>query len=233
MPKYKIADVVFEFEPKYAETAHWYKPYETTDPLTWEQPLSVSEGLLNYYVKEGTGITPAIAENMALCNAVNLRMLWFSGSYIHSSALLIGTKVYLFSGNSGVGKSTLTRRICRLCPEAEIINDDKPTFRMVDGKCIVYGTPFAGGTDVQLNKCGELGGVFFLEQSENDSVEPLPAFLSIRELLQQTPYRKTEKIAEKLLDMYSEIITRYPFYRMCCTNSDNAAVVALNIINKN
>lgn len=232
MPRYKIADVVCSFQPRYEETADWYEPYITTDPLDFEKELIPSEKNIEYLVREGQGITPGIAENMLLCNMFNTVLLRFNGSYIHSSALMFDGKVYLFSGKSGVGKSTHTKKWCRLFPDrAKVINDDKPSFRMIDGKCYVYGTPFAGGTDVQINTSGELGAIVFLEQSKENSLKPLNAAMAIRELLEQTPKKRTEKMGDRMLSLYSEILSRYPVYKLYCSDSDDAVRAAMDILN--
>ncbi len=232
MPHYKIADVVCKFTPKYNETAHWYKPYETDESLDFDRELIVPEERIEYLVKEGQDITPAIAENMVLCRMFNaLLTRRFNGSYIHSSALMFDGKVYLFSGHSGVGKSTHTKRWCRLYPHrAKVINDDKPSFRVIDGKCIVYGTPFAGGTDVQENLSGELGAIIFMEQSDENLLEPLSNPMAIRYILEQTPQKGSEITGDIMLSLYSEILSRYPVYKLYCTDSDDAVEVAMKIL---
>ncbi len=231
MPHYKIADIVCKFTPRYEETAHWYKPYETDEPLDFPREFRAKDEKIEYFVSEGVGVTPALAENMIFCTLFNIVLLHFNGSYIHSSALLFDDKVYLFSGSSGVGKSTHTKKWCRLFPDrAKVINDDKPSFRVFDGKCVVYGTPFAGGTDVQENLSGELGAIVFLEQSDENSIELLPPAQAIRYLLEQTPLKRTEKMGDKMLSLYSEIISRYPVYKLRCTDSDEAVEVAMKIL---
>ncbi|MBQ4569313.1 MAG: hypothetical protein IJA62_04595 [Ruminococcus sp.] len=231
MPHYKIADIVCRFNPRYEETAHWYKPYETDAPLDFEREIRATDEKIEYFVREGEDITPPLAENMILGALFNIVLLQFNGSYIHSSALLYDDKVYLFSGSSGVGKSTHTKKWCRLFPDrAQVINDDKPSFRIIDDKCIVYGTPFAGGTDIHVNRSAELGAIIFLEQSEENSIELLPPAKAIRYLLEQTPNKRTEKMGERMLSLYSEILTRYPVYKLRCTDSDDAVYEAMKIL---
>lgn len=231
MPRYKIADIVCELDTSYEETAHWYKPYLTDEPLDFPRTISVSSKDIDYLIENGNNITPAIAENMILCNKFNYLLLRFNGSYIHSSALMYDSKVYLFSGKSGVGKSTHTSRWLRLFPnKTKIINDDKPSFRIIDGKCIVYGTPFAGGTDVQINEKGELGGVVFLEQSTENRLVRLSPKEAITELMEQTPVKRTVKMADVMLSLHSELIGKYPFYKLYCADNDESVSVAFDII---
>ncbi len=232
MPHYKIADIVCKFTPAYEETAAWYESYRTDEPLDFHKEIIVSEERIKYLTEKGEGITPAMAENIHLCTLFNAMLVKFKGSYIHSSALKFDDKVYLFSANSGVGKSSHTRRWCRLYPDrAQVINDDKPSFRLVDGKCIVYGTPFAGGTDIQVNTSGELGAIVFIERSDKNYLETLNTSSAIKLLLEQTPHSANAIMGDKLLALYSELLTKYPVYKLYCTDSDEAVSVAMNIIN--
>ncbi len=230
MARYKIADVVVEMNQQYEETAPWYQEYLTDEPLDFDKTLTAPRESINYYVTEGVDITEPIAENMVLCNMFNRVLLRFDGSFIHSSALKYKDKVYLFSASSGVGKSTLTKRFCRLYPEdTKIINDDKPSFRLIDGKCIVYGTPFAGGTSIQCNDKGELGAVVFIERAEKDKLVKLSSSEIMPLLMAQTPRKYNAEAMSKVLSLFDEIISKYPFYKLYCTNSDEAVHTVFEI----
>lgn len=230
MARYKIADIVVEMTQQYAETAPWYEEYLTDEELTFDKTLTCKQERIDYFVREGVDITPPIAENMVLCNMFNRLLLRFNGSYIHSSALKYKDKAYLFSASSGVGKSTLTKRFCRLYPDdTKIINDDKPSFRLVDGKCIVYGTPFAGGTSIQCNDKAELGAIVFIERAEKDKLVKLTPQEVLPLLFSQVPRKYSAELMDKLLTLYDEIISKYPFYKLYCTNSDEAVHTVFEI----
>ena len=169
---------------------------------------------------------------MVLCTDFNRNLMKYYGSYIHSSALLFDGKAYLFSANSGVGKSTHTKKwIERFGDRAVIINDDKPSFRFIDGKCIIYGTPFAGGTDVQKNISAELGALVFIERSEENFLEKIPVSKAIALLLEQSPRRANESIGARQLEMYSMLLSSYPAYLLKCNLDDSAVDAALGILN--
>lgn len=231
MPRYKIADIVVEMEQNYPETASWYQEYLSDEPLDFSKTLFCKTENIEYLVTKGQGINEAIAENILLCNLFNRLLIRFGGSFIHSSALMCDDKVYLISANSGVGKSTLTRRWCRLFPKnTQIINDDKPSFRIVDQKCIVYGTPFAGGTDIQCNKKGELGAIVFLERASENKLVKLTTAQAMPLLFQQTPRQLSLSETNRLLELYGIILEKYPMYKLYCTDSDDAVEAVIDII---
>lgn len=232
MAKYKIADIVVDMKQEFAETAYWYEPYLYDGEEEAEFSVEALAEEIEYYVTNGVDITPPIAENMILGNKFNRRLMKYFGSYIHSSALVFDGKAYLFSAYSGTGKSTHTRKwVKRFGDRAVVINDDKPSFRLVDGKCIIYGTPFAGGTDIQKNTSAELGALVFIERSEKNSLEKIPPAKSVSLLLSQSPGRANERVGERQLEMFSEILTKYPAYLLKCNMNDEAVDVAMGILN--
>lgn len=231
MAKYKIADVVVEMNQKFSESAYWYEPYLYDGEEEPEFSVDASDEEINYFVTEGVGITPPIAENMVLCNKFNRRLMRFYGSYIHSSAILFDGKAYLFSAPSQTGKSTHTKKwLNRFGDRVKIINDDKPSFRFIDGKCIIYGTPFAGGTDVQKNISAQLGALVFIERAEENSLEKLTASKAVGLLISQSPGRANEKVGDRQLEMFSMLLSRYPVYLLRCNMDDSAVDTALGII---
>lgn len=231
MAKYKIADVVVEMQQQFDETAYWYAPYLYNGEEEPEFSIGVTDEEINYLVTEGVGITPSIAENMVLGNKFNRRLMKFYGSYIHSSAMVFDGKAYLFSAPSQTGKSTHTKKwLNRFGDRVKIINDDKPSFRFINGKCIVYGTPFAGGTDVQLNTSAELGALVFIERAEENSLEKLPTSRAVSLLISQSPGRANERIGDRQLEMFSMLLSKYPAYLLRCNMDDSAVDTALGIL---
>ena len=67
------------------------------------------------------------------------------GFYLHASAVCVDGRAYLFSGPSGMGKTTHTRLWQQIFGEkAQVINDDKPALRCLEGIWYAYGTPWCG-----------------------------------------------------------------------------------------
>jgi len=231
MAKYKIADIVLEMNQMYTETAHWYAPYLYDGDETPLFSISATPDEINYYLTEGVDFTPPLAENMVLGNKFNRRLMLYYGSYLHASALVFDTKAYLFSAPSQTGKSTHTRMwLKRFGDRAKVINDDKPSFRFIDGKCIVYGTPFAGGTDVQENTSAELGALVFIERDDKNSLQKLEPSRSISYLISQSPGRANEQIGDRQLEMFSMLLSKYPAYLLKCNMDDSAVDTAFGII---
>ena len=63
---------------------------------------------------------------------------------IHASCVLHGGRAYPFIAKSGTGKSTHTNLWMRHIPDTELLNDDNPVIRIIDGKPFAYGSPWSG-----------------------------------------------------------------------------------------
>ena len=83
-------------------------------------------------------------------------------------------QAYLFSADSGVGKSTHSRLWQQVFGDQRvtIINDDKPALRLRDGVWYVYGTPWSGKYGLNHNLCYPLAGICFLERSKTNKIVP-------------------------------------------------------------
>ena len=63
------------------------------------------------------------------------KLIEHSGMMLHASAIAVDGRAYLFSADSGVGKTTHTRLWRQVFGDEKvtIINDDKPALRLRDG----------------------------------------------------------------------------------------------------
>ena len=106
---------------------------------------------------------------------------------LHSSAVVVDGYAYLFSADSGVGKSTHTDLWLKLLGEkAFIVNDDKPAIRNIDGEWFVYGTPWCGKNNTNKNAKIKLGAIVFLERSEDNWIEQEEIKEAIPKFFKQT-----------------------------------------------
>lgn len=164
--------------------------------------------------------SPAIDESMFVymesARQFYSRLLDYSGFYLHASAVVKDGKAYLFSGPSGVGKSTHTRLWQQLYGEdTRVINDDKPALRYVDGKWYVYGTPWCGKDGININEKALLGGVCFLKRGEENKIRRMTKFEAMQRVLGQTIYQfKTEELLDKLIMSLERFLEDIPVYEL-------------------
>ena len=152
-------------------------------------------------------------------------LLRFDGLMIHASAVEYEGRAYLFSGPSTVGKSTHTRLWQSLFGEkAQVINDDKPALRFLDGQWYAYGTPWCGKDGINQNKKVPLAGICFLKQAKENHIRRMTSFEAASHLMSQTMYRLVQKSnMELLLSHIDKLVRTIPVYELECLPDAAAA----------
>ena len=156
------------------------------------------------------------------------------GCMLHSSAVVVDGYAYLFSADSGTGKSTHTGLWLEHFKEkAFIINDDKPVLRLENGQWFVYGTPWSGKTDLNINVKAKLGAIVFLERAKENHITPIEVKEAVPLFFNQTVRRlKREEKMDLVLQYMEEILTSTPIYKMGCNISDDAVITAYEKIRR-
>lgn len=160
-------------------------------------------------------------------------LLSHGGLMLHSSAVAADGWAYLFSGPSGVGKSTHTRNWLRLLGEsAYILNDDKPALVPKDGMFYAYGTPWSGKHDISRNEGLPLGGIAFIERGETNSITRIPSFEAASLLLSQTTRHIRAERMNILLELIDRLLAEVPVYRLRCTADISAAALSYDTMRR-
>lgn len=163
------------------------------------KPLSENEAI---YVESG--------------NQYYRQILNFDGILLHSSAVELEGKAYLFSGYSGAGKSTHTRLWQQVFGEkARVFNDDKPALRFVDGKWYAYGTPWCGKDGININMKAPIAGICFLKQASENKIRRLSNQEAVQNIVSQTmrKFHQTENL-DKMLDLVGSLVQNIPVFEL-------------------
>ena len=247
--KYKIADLKIRMSTYFDKTREYASKYVDR---TWDGDAdyemimdeeSLKKGAQYYVDTYGNQIEvdDEFMERAMEQAEYNLTGAWFNrviilhnGIMLHSSAVVVDGYAYLFSADSGTGKSTHTQLWLKHFGEkAFIINDDKPAIRMIDGEWKVYGTPWSGKTRINENVSAKLGGIVFLERSEQNWIEPIEAKDGVSLFFKQTIRNlNKEENMDKVLKTMEQVLEDVPVYKMGCNISDEAVVTAYNAIRR-
>ncbi|MCD7738930.1 MAG: PqqD family protein [Lachnospiraceae bacterium] len=91
---------------------------------------------------------------------------------IHSASILYQGKAWLFSGHSGMGKSTHARLWTQLY-ETPQLNGDLNLLAIAPEGPMVYGMPWCGTSGIFTKQTYPLGGIILLKQNQQDFCEEL------------------------------------------------------------
>ena len=227
-----VADLVTELEPRYDDSRELAEPFRYEDSRETDIKLHVSDKLLNNLMeKAAAGTTVGEMENFALGNDFNRKAIAFSTMLIHSSALVYDGGAYLFSADSGVGKSTHTRLWLQAFGDTvHILNDDKPVVKLCDDKAVCYGTPFDGGSGIALNESYPLQAVIFIDRGETNSVRVPDNKEVIQRLYFQTAHMVNAATAVQMLDNIEKLLSLTRFYVLTCNMELSAAYTAFDAV---
>lgn len=169
--------------------------------------------------------SPDMAEYMGTGTNFAYQILSFGGFQLHSSAVMLDGKAYLFSAPSGTGKSTHTEKWCRLFG-AKLLNDDKPVLRNQQGAWIAYGTPWSGKHDLSVPAGVPLGGIAFLTRGQENTIRRMEPGEAVVHLISQSPRYLTAQRMEKQLTLLDKLLQTVPIWLLTCRNDDEAAYVS-------
>jgi hypothetical protein len=133
---------------------------------------------------------------------------------LHSAGVLVDDAVVLFSGPSGVGKST----IVAIRPDGRAVFTADQTFVDVrSGAALAHATPV--GDYLAEGRPGaraRLGAVFFLEQGAEDRIRTLPPATASIRLLENSLFRQplTREEYDNLLDATVRVGQTVPCYEL-------------------
>lgn len=181
-------------------------------------------------VSEIGGADTDIRKFNMLGEAFRYRILEMNGIVYHSSTIIYDNSAVLFTADSGTGKSTHTE-LWKKHFGAEIINDDSPAIRCTKNGLTVFGTPWSGKTEFNINAFAPMMALVFLERSEVNFAERITYKKALPYLVHGMMTRPVYKPSmEKALAVIEQIAANVPLYKLGCNISREACEVIKNKI---
>ena len=131
------------------------------------------------------------------------------GFLLHAASAVSNGKAFLFSGESGAGKTTISR----LAPaDATLLTDEISYVRPGEQGYQAFGTPFKG----EIEKPGEnvaapIGALYFLVQGAANRIDPLSNAEASRRLLRNILFFAEElELVRQVVDSACRFVTQVP-----------------------
>ena len=155
----------------------------------------------------------------------------YSTELMHASSVIYKGWAYIFLGKSGTGKSTQVANWLKTIPDCDLMNDDNPIIRIIDGKAFIYGSPWSGKTPCYRRVCAPLGAVTKISRAMDNRVERLSPLAAFGIILPSCAAMKWDHtLYSRICDTVTALVSAVPVYVLHCTASPESAIVCQKAI---
>lgn len=149
---------------------------------------------------------------------------------LHCSYIQYNNQAILFSGPSGIGKSTQSTLWETVFPDkVQLINGDRSLINIEKDIIYANGWPVCGSSNTCLNKKNSVAGIVFLLQGKENNIIPESKITYLKRFIQQTTINTWNK---QYTDAAITFIEKIISLNRCCTYSCNITEEAvINLYN--
>lgn len=144
---------------------------------------------------------------------------------LHSASILYRDRLWLFSGPSGMGKSTHAK-LWKEFFQTPITNGDLNLLAIENSTPVIHGIPWCGTSGTSSTETYPLGGIILLERSEKNFIEELSPdqkLLLVSQRLISPSWTKQQW--KKNLDIVTQITANCLVCKLHCTKEPEAAEI--------
>ena len=151
---------------------------------------------------------------------------------LHGATIALNNSAYVFSAPSGTGKTTHIMKWLERCPDAFVVNGDKPFIKFNDdGTVLACGSPWAGKENMYTNTMVPLKAIVLMERAEDNSIERISFAEAFPKLLEQTYRPEDPDKMRKTLKLMQRLNPAVSFWRFKFNNmKDDCFDVAYNAL---
>lgn len=144
---------------------------------------------------------------------------------LHSACVETAFGGILFSGPSGIGKSTQAGLWCEH-RNARLINGDKPILRKVDKEWRAYGSPYAGSSKCHVNESCSVRAIVMLKKAGECSLRKMNPLEAFRQIYEQMIINSWDKDYVAIVcDLTLELVNEVSIYELACTPNQEAVKI--------
>ena len=145
----------------------------------------------------------------------------FDRVMMHASIVRYENSAILFTGPSGIGKSTQAE-LWKKYKGASVINGDRAILR-VDNRIYAYGSPYAGSSGIYKNEFAPVKMIVLLKQGMENKIERIDGKEAYRMLFPRFLMTKWNKdMLMKTLELIEIILKKIPVYQLTCRPDEEA-----------
>ena len=225
----KLADLVIEVKSRFKYTYDMCFDYLYNGD---EKPVFTTFATNEQIIEErksSPGFGDDVIENTCIYRNICNEILRYNAIFIHSAAISVDNKAYLFSANSGTGKTThMNLWLEKFGNRAFVINGDKPILRLIDNTIYVYGTPWCGKEGLNKNVRIPFEAFYILERSLQNKIRKAESKEAVLALISQTTLPKKSDLMELMLSNIDTMVEKSKIFALGCNMEREACDVAYN-----
>lgn len=232
MANYQLAGLVVDIRNRYPYLQRQCKDFLCPEDCKPDISVAVSdEEIRQEQEKTGNRFPNGYVESICAYRKLCLEMPRFSGMFLHASVVRAEDKGIAFLAPSGTGKTTHTALWQNLLGDAlTVVNGDKPIVRMIEGKAVAYGTPWAGKEGLFQKDSAALTDLCFLERAKENSCSPLSPQDALMKIIHQVILPQEERTAIQTLDLLDQLLRSCRLWQIRCNMDLQAASTAYSAI---
>ncbi len=150
---------------------------------------------------------------------------------VHASVIRNDGYGYLFTAPSGTGKSTHTHLWYKHIPGSDLMNDDNPVVRVIDGETRIYGSPWSGKTPCYRNIWAPVGAITRIEQRPENTIRrmaPVEAFATLLPAVSSMKWDR--RVYMGICDAISHLLATTPVFWLGCRPDEEAARICFEAV---
>ncbi|THB79257.1 MAG: hypothetical protein D3926_11105 [Desulfobacteraceae bacterium] len=149
--------------------------------------------------------------------------------YLHGALVVLEGKYILLMGDSGVGKTTLSKLSCEC--GGTCLTEEDPFISKIDNEIIAYGTPWPGIIGPPVPDSGKLHSIFFLEHAKQNELKRLTPPEASKLLLHNSrTFNWLPHTIPDAIDLLNITAQSIPSYRFGFTPDQSAVEKLLSVL---
>lgn len=189
---------------------------------SYGQYEEISKDLMKLYLKREFVHMINVDTVFVSLFSLEKRMVLKDAMVLHCCALKTGDGVILFSGPSGIGKSTQAR-LWEKYRDARVINGDRTLLKIEDQQWSSLGWPICGSSEICYNETYPVKAVVFLGQAPVNRGQRLRYVDAVCIMISQTTVNGwNPKFVEQIWNLVEDFAGKIPVFYYECNMEEEA-----------
>lgn len=191
------------------------------------------DSVIKIYIQSGTFVTKDLGQRIPKMILFDYMIVQCGRILMHGSIVDYRGNGIIFTGESGMGKSTQAG-LWEKYKSAKILNGDRVVLENRGDKTLAHGSPYAGSSDIFLNEHVPLKAIVLLGQSSENLIKKISgrqAFLMMYPRFSIPTWNRENM--DLCMNFILDIIKKIPIYYLSCKPDFSAVEVLYNELFEN